>query len=88
MINRTFTRMKDHSAIVRLASRLGYKVYKENVAYDSDQPVLYMVKNEEGIKVTGIVLNAILARIIKYDMTKAHINSNTQESNLSALSNE
>src|SRR2546430_3943394 len=65
---RTFTRMKDHASIVRLATRLGYKVYKENTGYDSDQPALYMVKNGNGVKFTGIVLNAILAKLIKYDM--------------------
>lgn len=67
MDKRTFTRMSDHAAIVRLATRLGYKVYKENVSYDSDKPALYMVKDEKGTKITGTVLNAVLARAIESD---------------------
>jgi hypothetical protein len=86
MNKRTFIRMKDHAAIVRLATRLGYKVYKENVDYDSDQPALYIVKNKDGVKVTGAILNAILARIIKYDMQKSHVSSNIQENSLSVRS--
>jgi hypothetical protein len=59
--------MSDHTGLVRLATRLGYKVYKEKADYDSDQLALYMVKNENGVKFTGTVLNAVLARVIKYD---------------------
>ena len=79
MAERTFIRMKDHTAMVRLATRLGYKVYKENVGYDSDQPALYMVKNKDDVKFTGIVLNIILAKIIKYDMENAHVSTSVQD---------
>jgi hypothetical protein len=59
--------MSDHAAIVRLATRLGYKVYKENVSYDSDREALYVVKSEKGTKFTGTVLNIVLARAIESD---------------------
>lgn len=74
MGNRTFIRMKDvRVSLVGLATRLGYKVYKESVDYEEDSPARYMVKNKDGIKFTGMVLNATLAEIIRYDMDKSHV---------------
>jgi hypothetical protein len=58
--------MSDHAAIVRLATRLGYKVYKEDVGYDSDRAALYIVKSGKG-EFTGTVLNIVLARAIESD---------------------
>jgi len=81
--------MKDvRTGLVGLATRLGYKVYKEYVEYDDEQPVLYMVKNENGVKFTGIVLNAVLAKIIKYDMENYRTGSNMQKGSLSTQNAE
>ena len=73
MSNKTFTCMSDHTAIVRLATRLGYKVYKESVDYEEDSPARYMVKNANGTRFVGAVLNEVLARVIMHDREVSHV---------------